>query len=119
MRQRGTHGLAGHLGVVVGLEIDPAVGIGSKECRQAQGRINRNAALAMDDFIDTAGRNANRLRQCVLADVQRPEPLFQQDFAGVGGRLSAGISIITSDKPEKSIVSISSIAMLMRYLFQG
>jgi hypothetical protein len=35
------------------------------------------------DFVDTARRHVDGLGKRVLADVQRLEPFFQQDFAGM------------------------------------
>jgi len=39
----------------VALQVEPALRVRAEECRQAQGRIGRDAAQPVDDFVDPTG----------------------------------------------------------------
>lgn len=70
-------------GIVVGLQIDPAVCVCTEEDRQTQGGVYRDTAQAMDDLVDAPGWNANGLRQSILADAHGLEPVLQQNLSRV------------------------------------
>jgi hypothetical protein len=72
----------GEFGVVVRLEVHPALRIDTEVRTKTHRGIGRDGALALHDFVDAAGRDADRLRQCVLADAHRLQPVERQDFAG-------------------------------------
>ena len=49
------HRFSRKLGIVVRLQVDPALCIGAEESSQTQRGINGYAALALDDLVDAAG----------------------------------------------------------------
>ena len=66
------------------LKVQPEIG-GCAECPpDAQCRIGRDCATAMNDFIDAARRHVDRLCQAVLADFQFLKK-FRQVLAGMNG----------------------------------
>src|SRR3546814_13546350 len=71
------------LKVVVGLQTQPEALAGTQRQRHADGGVRGNAALAEDDFVDPARRDAHRARQRVLADAERAEELLLKDFTGM------------------------------------
>ena len=72
-----SHGNAGMIRVVVGLQIAPALRIGAKEDAQAQGRVYGDTAQAFDNFIDSPGWYTNGFGKCVQGDRHGFEPAFQ------------------------------------------
>src|SRR3546814_7573956 len=90
------------LKVVVGLQTQPEALAGTQRQRHADSGVRGNAALAEDDFVDPARRDAHRARQRVLADAERDEELLQQDFTGMdigegGHRSSPAVSVVIDD----------------------
>ena len=66
--------------VIAGLEIHPE-SVGSAQCPgQPQRRIRTDGSLTMHYLVDPARRNAYRLRQPVLTDVEWAEKLLEQDL---------------------------------------
>ena len=71
------------LEVIVGLESHPK-GFGhSKIARQSKGRVGGYGPLAMNDFIDTTGRNADFPGNTVLTQSHGHQELLEKHLAGV------------------------------------
>jgi hypothetical protein len=49
------HRFSRNFGIVVGLQVDPALCIGAEEGGQTQRSINGYAALTLEDLVDAAG----------------------------------------------------------------
>ena len=71
------------LGIVVVLEVEPALGIGAEIGPKPKSGINRYTAQPFDDFVDTTGGNTDRFGKRVLAEPHGLEPVFQQDDSRV------------------------------------
>jgi hypothetical protein len=82
--------VAGLLDVVVGLEVEPELRGVSEEPREAEGGVGCDRALAEDDLVDAAGRDAGGLRDAILAEAEGLEELPGENGAGVDGGEAAG-----------------------------
>lgn len=76
--------LLGTVKVPTGLEVEPEVRGNVEKPRQAQRRTRRNAAFAIDQFIDPLVRHVNCVSKFALRDIQRREKLLDQHFAWMG-----------------------------------
>src|SRR5690606_13087556 len=67
-----------------------------------------DAALAEDDLVDAARRDACRASKRVLADTHRHQELFQQHFAGmdVGEALHGRLRSVVVDDPDVVRIAI-------------
>jgi len=54
--------------------------------RPSPSRVGGNGSLAMHDFIDAPGRNADVVGKAILANSHWPEEFLQQYFTRVNGR---------------------------------
>src|SRR5690606_20427657 len=61
------------LKVVLRLEVQPELGGGVEEARQAQGRVRRDGPLAEHDLAEALGRDASALRELVARHLVRLE----------------------------------------------
>jgi len=71
------------LEVVSGLQVEPEAGARAEVAGKAQGGVRGDPALAVDDLVDPAGREADRDCQPVLTHAERLEELLKRDLAGV------------------------------------
>ena len=69
--------------IIVRLQAKPETLAGAQRRSEAQRGIRADAALAEHDLVDAARRHGCGARERVLADAERTEKFFQQDFAGV------------------------------------
>jgi hypothetical protein len=67
----------------MGLEIQPALGVGAEEAGQTQGCFGCNSPFAGADLINAALRNADGLGQPVTSYIERLQKVLQQDFTGM------------------------------------
>jgi hypothetical protein len=72
--------------VKVALQIEPELRGDAKVTSQTQRGVRRDAPVAMNNFVDAAGRDADILRQAILRNAHRLEELLQENLAGVDGR---------------------------------
>lgn len=73
------------------LKIEPELRFHVEKTPEPEGGIGRDAAPAMDNFIDAPGGDANILGQPILADSHRFQKFRQKDFTGVnGGKIALG-----------------------------
>ena len=96
--ERGFQGGFGDLLVVVGLEIEPHLGWPSEIAFEAQGGIHGEGTLALDDFVDPPGRDADVLGYPVFRKTEGDQEILAQDFAGMDGRMCFhGGSVVIDD----------------------
>ena len=92
-RQRGLQGFFGDLLVVVGLEIQPHVGGPSEVAFEPQGGINSEGALALHDFVDAPGRNADVLGYTLFRESKGNQEILAENLSGmIGGVRFHGFS---------------------------
>lgn len=72
--------------IVMGLEVQPALGVRAEEAGQAQGGFRGNSSFTAADFVDAALRNAYGLGKAETGDVEWLKKILQEDFAGVDRR---------------------------------
>jgi len=68
------------------LEVEPELGRDAEIPSQSQGRVGRNAPVAMNDFIDSPGRHADVICQPVLGNAHWLQKLLHEHFARMDGR---------------------------------
>lgn len=69
--------------VVTGLQVDPEALTRAEIPCEPQRRVGADPALAMNDLVDPARRDADRDRQAVLRDPEWLKEVHHQDLAGV------------------------------------
>ena len=74
-----------HLEVVSRLQIQPALGIGTKVTLQTQGRIRRNPPTLVSNVIHPRGRDIQRLREGAHTEEQRFQVVLPKNFPWVNG----------------------------------
>ena len=80
-----SHQLTRIFSVVVGLQVDPALRIGTKERTQAQRGVHADAAQTFDDFIDAPGWHFYCFGQRIGSNSWVLK-IFEQNNAGVRQR---------------------------------
>jgi hypothetical protein len=85
--ERGFQGGFGDLLVVVGLEIEPHLGWPSEIAFEAQGGIHGEATRALDDFVDSPGRDTDVLGDPVFRQTKGHQEILAEDFAGMNGSM--------------------------------
>jgi hypothetical protein len=65
------------------LKVHPESLAGAKIARHAKSAIGSNSPLAKDDLIDPPRRNTNDVGESILAEVERPDVLLEQDLSRV------------------------------------
>jgi hypothetical protein len=78
-----TEAVAFHIEVVCSLQIQPEPIRGAEEPGQAKSGIRAHRTRTVHNLVDTPGRNAEALREAVLAQIQRLEKLLEKDLARV------------------------------------
>ena len=71
--------------VIPCLEVHPETFRKTEVPRESQGRVGRDRAFVMHDFIDPSQGDTDVSRQAILADSHGEEELLVEDFAGVDG----------------------------------
>lgn len=69
--------------VKVALKIEPELRGDAKVASETQRSVCRDAPVAMNNFVDPPGRDADVLRQAVLRNAHRLEELLHKDLARV------------------------------------
>lgn len=77
------HGFACQLGVVMRLQVHPALRIDTKKCCQSQRGIGRYGTLPGTDQSNAPLRYTNLFCQSILADPHGLQKILKQDFSGV------------------------------------
>jgi hypothetical protein len=86
----------------VALKIKPELRGDAKVTSETQRGVRRDAPVAMNNFVDAAGRDADILRQAILRNAHRLEELLQENLAGVDGRY---LSLVHVSAPNDSLRS--------------
>jgi len=84
-RQCALRRFLGHLLVVVGLAVEPHLGRPAEVAFDAQGGIDGDSPLALDDFIDAPGRDSDVLSDPAFRQPERDQEVFAEDFTGMNG----------------------------------
>ncbi len=79
----GGDGILGNFEVKIHLQAQPERGGISEIYRQPQGGVSRDAAFAMDNFIDSTGGNAQSAPKVILANLHGFEELFEENLTGM------------------------------------
>jgi len=69
--------------IVVHLQPQLEALAGAERACQAHGSVGADAALAEDDLVDAAWRNAGSPRERILADAHRNQEFFEEHLAGM------------------------------------
>jgi hypothetical protein len=112
-RQRFGQRFSASSGVVVGLKSAPETFAHAEEGGQTQAGVHGHAPLSRHDFADAPLGHANFLGQAVLADAQRLEKFFQQNFAWMGIRDFAwhgDPSVVVDDLDMESVAGLETKA---------
>lgn len=76
------------LEIVARLQIHPEPFRGAEIAREAKRGVGRDCPLAVHDLVDTPWRNADVLRQPILAHCHRRQKFLEQNLSGVNGWMS-------------------------------
>jgi hypothetical protein len=83
LRERVAHFYFGKAGIVMRLQVDPALGVRTEEPGQTQSRVDGDVPLAVHDLIDATRVDTDSLRKRVLANTEGFHPVFEQDDSGM------------------------------------
>ena len=86
--------------VKVALQIEPELRGDAKATSETQRGVRRDAPVAMNNFLDAPGGDADILRQAVLRNAHGLEELLQEDLARVDGRY---LSLVHVSAPNDSL----------------
>lgn len=96
--QRILQQLLGGLLVIVGLEVQPDLGGPAEVAFEPQGAIDRERPLALHDFIDAPGRDADVFSHPVFRKTEGDQEVLAENFAGMnGGVCFHGGSVVIDD----------------------
>ncbi len=83
--QNCAHFVFRNLTVKVCLEVKPDFGRPLKISVESQGGVGGNGALAFDNFIDAARRNADILGKPIFRQAKRKQKVLAENLSGVDG----------------------------------